>query len=100
MARGLTKAILLAVLMNLLMLGVSASPTTGSMNPLGDFEKMDASLEEYIASDDSNTDIEVIFQLNSPITEDDVANSAEGGIGDQSIAGGSFRATTPGGFEK
>ena len=73
MARGLTKAILLAVLMNLLMLGVSASPTTGSMNPLGDFEKMDASLEEYIASDDSNTDIEVIFQLNSPITEDDVA---------------------------
>ena len=73
MARGLTKAILLAVLMNLLMLGVSASPTTGSMNPLGDFEKMDASLEEYIASDDSNTDIEVIFQLNSPITKDDVA---------------------------
>ena len=63
MARGLTKAILLAVLMNLLMLGVSASPTTGSMNPLGDFDKMDASLEEYIASDDSNTDIEVIFQL-------------------------------------
>ena len=48
--KGTNQGNLLAVLMNLLMLGVSASPTTGSMNPLGDFEKMDASLEEYIVS--------------------------------------------------
>ena len=72
MARGFSKAVFLAVMMNLLMLGVSASPTTDSLNPLGDFEKMDAALEKHIASDDSNSMVEVIFQLNSPITEDDL----------------------------
>ena len=91
MVRGLTKAILLAVLMNLLMLGVSASPTTGSLNPLGDFEKMDASLEKYIAADDSNADIEVIFQLHSPITENDVDTFKKHGaeiIGDAPLIDG------------
>lgn len=73
MTRGFSKAVFLAVMMNLLMLGVSASPTTDSLNPLGDFEKMDAALEEYIADDDSNSMIEVIFQLNSPVTDYDLS---------------------------
>ena len=38
------RGVLLVCVLQLLLLGVSAAPLTDSLNPLGDFERMDAAL--------------------------------------------------------
>ena len=50
-----------------------ASPLAQGTNPYGDLDKMDSALEEALASTDDDSLLhEVIFQLNSPVTSDDL----------------------------
>ena len=60
-----------AVLLQLLMVGATASPLAEGTNPLGDETRMNADLVEKLAQS-SDTDLHpVIFQLNSPVTAHD-----------------------------
>ena len=63
--------VLLAVLMQALMLGATAAPVADGMNPYGDATKMNADLVDKLVDDDGQTLVEVIFQLTSPVTEQD-----------------------------
>src|SRR6056300_146096 len=60
-----------AVLLQMLMVGATATPLAESTNPLGDETRMNADLVEKLAQS-SDTDLHpVIFQLNSPVTAHD-----------------------------
>ncbi len=60
-----------AIFIQLLMVSAVASPLIEGINPLGDISKMnDDLIEELEISEDSKV-LPVIFQLNSPMTEDD-----------------------------
>ena len=50
-----------------------ASPLAQGTNPYGDLDKMDSALEDALASTDDDSLLhEVIFQLNSPVTSEDL----------------------------
>ena len=66
-ARGL----LVVLSLQLLLVGASAAPLLSSMNPAGDPERMDASLEDALDSGNFDDVLSVIFQLNSEVTSDD-----------------------------
>ena len=59
-----------AMFIQILMLSAVASPID-SVNPLGDFTKMNDDLLEELGNNDNSKIIPVIFQLNSPMTLDD-----------------------------
>ena len=61
-----------AIFIQLLMVSAVASPLTNGLNPLGDFTKMNTDLQEEIESSDDSKIIPVIFQLNSPMNNDDI----------------------------
>ena len=72
--------ILTAFLLQLLMVGATASPLADSTNPLGDVSKMNADLAERLDEAPDTTVIPVIFQLNSPVTPHDRAFMADLGL--------------------
>ena len=65
--------ILCALMLQLLMVGATASPLADSTNPLGDEQKMNADLINHLEQVDDATDVPVIFQLHSPVTAGDEA---------------------------
>ncbi|MDP6199731.1 MAG: hypothetical protein QF531_03080, partial [Candidatus Poseidonia sp.] len=68
--RGL---ILCALVLQMLMVGATASPLAESTNPLGDERKMNVDLRERLSEVDDSTNLPVIFQLNSAVTANDRA---------------------------
>lgn len=66
-ARGL----LVVLTLQLLLVGASAAPLMSSLNPAGDAERMDASLEDALVHSNFDTKLSVIFQLNSEVTAED-----------------------------
>ena len=69
-----------AIFIQLLMVSAVASPLTNGLNPLGDYTKMNADLQEEIDSSEDSKIIPVIFQLQSPMTSDDKVNLKELGF--------------------
>ena len=65
--------ILCALMLQLLMVGATASPLADSTNPLGDGQKMNADLINHLEQVEDATDVPVIFQLHSPVTAGDEA---------------------------
>ena len=53
------------------MVGATAAPVADGMNPYGDATKMNADLIDKLVVEDGSLVVEVIFQLNSPLTEQD-----------------------------
>ena len=58
--------VLCALVLQLLMVGATASPLADSTNPLGDATKMNADLVERLDEVEDTTILPVIFQLHSP----------------------------------
>ena len=73
MATSRRALVLCAFVLQLLMVGATASPLADSTNPLGDASKMNADLVERLAEVDDPTVLPVIFQLESPLTPNDKA---------------------------
>ena len=63
--------LLVAVALQLLMVGATASPLAEGVNPLGDESRMNADLVERLASSSDNDVHPVIYQLVSPVTAHD-----------------------------
>jgi len=63
--------LLAAVVLQLLMVGATASPLAEGVNPLGDESRMNADLVERLASSSDNDVHPVIYQLVSPVTAHD-----------------------------
>ena len=53
------------------MVGASAAPLMSSMNPAGDFERMDDALEEALDTSPFDATLSVVYQLNSKVTSED-----------------------------
>ena len=53
------------------MVGASAAPLMSSMNPAGDFERMDEALEEALETSPFDATLSVVYQLNSEVTSED-----------------------------
>ncbi len=62
-----------AFLLQLLMVGATASPLADTTNPLGDESKMNADLVSALDGADDATVLPVIFQLQSAVTDNDMA---------------------------
>tara|TARA_B110000444_G_scaffold60463_1_gene56416 strand:- start:59581 stop:62109 length:2529 start_codon:yes stop_codon:yes gene_type:complete len=71
MQQSSARSILIVCALQFLLVGVSAAPLASGLNPLGDFERMDASLEDELSLVDDVTLLSVIFQLQSAVTADD-----------------------------
>ncbi|MGB0201502.1 MAG: S8 family peptidase [Candidatus Poseidoniaceae archaeon] len=69
-----------ALFIQLLMLSAVASPLADSVNPLGDFTKMNDDLLEELENNENSKLIPVIFQLNSPMTDSDETHLVELGF--------------------
>ena len=69
-----------AMFIQILMLSAVASPIADSVNPLGDFTKMNDDLLEELENNDNSKIIPVIFQLNSPMTLNDENRITEFGL--------------------
>lgn len=65
--------ILCALVLQLLMVGATASPLADSTNPMGDANKMNSDLVDRLEEVDDFTTLPVIFQLTSPVTNHDEA---------------------------
>ena len=65
------RGILIVLSLQLLMVGASAAPLLSSMNPVGDYNRMDASLEQALESSDFDATLSVVYQLNSEVTQQD-----------------------------
>ena len=64
---------LTAFVLQMLMVGATASPLAEATNPLGDASKMNTDLVERLDEVNDATVLPVIFQLFSPVTEHDEA---------------------------
>ncbi len=64
--------LLTAVVLQLLMVGATASPLAEGVNPLGDESRMNTDLVERLASSNDNDVHPVIYQLTSPVTAHDL----------------------------
>ena len=62
---------LVALTLQMLMVGVTASPLAEAVNPMGDASKMNVDLEAAVTDNDDATVLPVIYQLHSPVTEED-----------------------------
>ena len=62
---------LVALTLQMLMVGVTASPLAEAVNPMGDASKMNTDLEAAVTNNNDATVVPVIYQLHSPVTEDD-----------------------------
>src|SRR6056300_1281378 len=63
--------LLTAVVLQLLMVGATASPLAEGVNPLGDERRMNADLVERLAASSDSDVHPVIYQLASPVTAHD-----------------------------
>ena len=73
MAKSERKKIGLVFFLQLVFLLSLSSPLAQGTNPYGDVEKMDAALESALQSvDDDDELFEVIYQLQTPVTSDDL----------------------------
>ncbi|MCH1422564.1 MAG: S8 family serine peptidase [Candidatus Poseidoniaceae archaeon] len=92
------RSLLVVCTLQLLLIGVSAAPLADGLNPLGDFERMDAALENELNSVDDQAVLSVIFQLNSEVLPEDLLHFEELGaeiLGDAPlIDGGLLEATS------
>ena len=61
------RSLLVVCALQLLLIGVSAAPLADTLNPIGDFERMDAALEHELNTVADETTLSVIFQLNSEV---------------------------------
>ena len=61
-----------AFVLQLLMVGATASPLADTTNPLGDEYKMNADLVDALDGADDATVLPVIFQLHSAVTDNDM----------------------------
>ena len=91
MASSRRPLVLVAIVLQMMMVGVTASPLADNVNPLGDMEKMNADLVDALAGGSETTVLPVIFQLNSPVTDADVNHLADLGfavLGDAPLVDG------------
>jgi len=73
MSRTSHSRLLTVVFLQFIFLASLASPLAQGTNPYGDLDKMDSALEEALASNEDDSILhEVIFQLKSPVTSDDL----------------------------
>ncbi|MDB2367829.1 S8 family serine peptidase, partial [Candidatus Poseidoniales archaeon] len=73
MSRTSNSRLLTVFFLQFIFLVSLASPLAQGTNPYGDLDKMDSALEEALASNDDDSILhEVIFQLKSPVTSDDL----------------------------
>ena len=73
MSRSPSSRLLTVFFLQFIFLMSLVSPLAQGTNPYGDLDKMDSALEEALASNDDDSILhEVIFQLNSPVTSDDL----------------------------
>lgn len=85
------RSLLVVCTLQLLLIGVSAAPLADGLNPLGDFERMDAALENELNSVDDQAVLSVIFQLNSEVLPEDLLHFEELGaeiLGDAPLIDG------------
>ena len=89
--------ILVSLLLQVLMVGAIAAPLADQVNPMGDYEKMNYDLQHELYQSTSETVLPVIFQLNSPVSDGDIAQLEEFGatiLGDAPLVdGGLIEAT-------
>lgn len=55
------RSLLVVCALQLLLIGVSAAPLADTLNPIGDFERMDAALEHELNTVADETTLSVIF---------------------------------------
>jgi subtilisin family serine protease len=71
MASSRRTLLLTAFMLQLLMIGATASPLADGTNPLGDERRMNADLVTALASSSDTDTHPVIYQLTSPVTSED-----------------------------
>jgi hypothetical protein len=62
------------------MVGATASPLADGLNPLGDESRMNADLVDALAQSRDNDVHPVIFQLNTPVTQQDLSTMQSLGL--------------------
>lgn len=71
--------IFVSLLLQLLMVGATAAPLADQVNPMGNYDKMNYDLQQELYDSSVDTVLPVIFQLNSPVTDADLAQFEEFG---------------------
>ncbi len=71
MTRSRPRLVLVAFLLQLMMVGATASPLADSLHPMGDATNMNLPLQHALDASTSDAVLPVIFQLNSPVTPAD-----------------------------
>ena len=61
-----------ALAIQMLMIGATAAPLAAGLNPMGNYDKMDKSLRDFLSSSSEDEIVPVIFQLNSDVTAEDL----------------------------
>ena len=64
MASKLNVTFLVALALQMLMIGATAAPLADGLNPMGDYSKMNKALRDSLSSSHEDEVIPVIFQLN------------------------------------
>ena len=73
MSRTPSSRLLIVFFLQFIFLISLTSPLAQGTNPYGDLDKMDSALEDALANNNDDFVLyEVIFQLNSPVTTDDL----------------------------
>ena len=83
--------IFVSLLLQLLMVGATAAPLADQVNPMGNYDKMNYDLQQELYDSSVDTMLPVIFQLNSPVTDADLAKFEEFGatvLGDAPLVDG------------
>jgi subtilisin family serine protease len=83
--------IFVSLLLQLLMVGATAAPLAEQVNPMGNYDKMNYDLQQELYDSSVDTVLPVIFQLNSPVTDADLAKFEEFGatvLGDAPLVDG------------
>ena len=83
--------IFVSLLLQLLMVGATAAPLADQVNPMGNYDKMNYDLQQELYDSSVDTVLPVIFQLNSPVTDADLAKFEEFGatvLGDAPLVDG------------
>ena len=90
--------IFVSLLLQLLMVGATAAPLADQVNPMGNYDKMNYDLQQELYDSSVDTVLPVIFQLNSPVTDADLAQFEEFGatvLGDAPLVDGGLIEAKP-----
>ena len=97
MASRLNVTFLVALALQMLMIGATAAPLADGLNPMGDYSKMNKALRDSLSSSHEDEVIPVIFQLNSEVLDEDLSELENFGatiLGDAPLVdGGLIEAT-------